>query len=53
MCEWDGCDALADEVDHIVPLSEGGDPYGFDNLRSLCRRHHIERHQGEVRWRKR
>lgn len=24
------------EVDHIVPISEGGDPFGLENLRVLC-----------------
>ena len=27
----------ATEVDHIVPLSRGGDPYALDNLQALCR----------------
>lgn len=35
------CDALgrlreATQVDHIVPLSEGGEPYEPSNLQSLC-----------------
>jgi 5-methylcytosine-specific restriction endonuclease McrA len=31
------------EVDHIVPLSEGGAPYDRENLRGVCRPCH---HQG-------
>jgi 5-methylcytosine-specific restriction protein A len=35
ICE--ACDKeLAVEVDHIVPLNRGGDPYAFENLSSLC-----------------
>ena len=42
-CTWveDGerCTATADEVDHIVPHSQGGTD-DDDNLRSLCGPHH-------------
>jgi 5-methylcytosine-specific restriction endonuclease McrA len=31
------------EVDHIVPLSHGGDPYAQDNLRAVHRRCHQKR----------
>ena len=27
----------SEEVDHIVPLTEGGEPFDEDNLRALCR----------------
>ncbi len=46
VCEWteDGhrrrCGRLADEVDHITPVSKGGDRYDPDNLQSLCQQHH-------------
>jgi 5-methylcytosine-specific restriction endonuclease McrA len=33
----------ATEVDHIVPLSQGGDPYSLDNLRAVHRRCHQKR----------
>ena len=29
-------DALSTEVDHIIPLSQGGDPYRLDGLQGLC-----------------
>ena len=29
------------EVDHVVPLDRGGDPYDLDNLQALCRGCHI------------
>jgi 5-methylcytosine-specific restriction protein A len=35
--------AAAQEVDHIVPLVEHGDPYNWENLRSLCSTHHRRR----------
>lgn len=31
-----GCTGVADEVDHIVPRSEGGALYDPDNLRASC-----------------
>jgi 5-methylcytosine-specific restriction protein A len=31
------CDErLSTEVDHIVPLSQGGDPWALDNLQGIC-----------------
>ena len=32
------------EVDHIVPVAAGGEAYDPDNLRTLCRSCHIDRH---------
>jgi len=29
-----------DEVDHVIPLQEGGGRLDPANLRSLCRKHH-------------
>ncbi len=31
------CTGKATAVDHIVPLSQGGDAYALDNLRSACK----------------
>jgi 5-methylcytosine-specific restriction protein A len=39
------CDRIAEEVDHITPLSQGGAPYRRDNLRGLCSPCHQERHR--------
>ena len=36
-----GCGRYANEVDHIVPLHKGGDPFDMDNLQALCRSCHI------------
>lgn len=39
------CDErLATEVDHIVPMSQGGDEYSLSNLRGLCGPCHWRRH---------
>ena len=29
-------DAISTEVDHITPLSEGGDPYRLEGLQGIC-----------------
>lgn len=42
-CEHPGCPRLADEVDHITPLAEGGDEFKWSNLQSLCHAHHREK----------
>ena len=43
-CLLDGKTTPAEEVHHIKPLSAGGDPYSFSNLRSLCRSCHLKEH---------
>lgn len=43
ICEWPDCRHLADHVDHIVPLAEGGDRYDHDNMQSLCAPHHTQK----------
>ena len=37
-CAFPGCLAKADTVDHIQPVSTGGDN-SLENLRPMCRRH--------------
>jgi 5-methylcytosine-specific restriction endonuclease McrA len=32
------CGATATEIDHIIPLSLGGDPYDLGNLAPACKR---------------
>lgn len=39
-CQHPGCLRLADHVDHITPLAEGGDRYAWSNYQSLCEGHH-------------
>lgn len=49
------CDGPADEVDHVVEVSEGGTD-ADENLRSLCADHHRRKtaaHANLVRWRHR
>lgn len=35
-CSVPGCRRVATQVDHIVPLAKGGDPFDLGNLRSIC-----------------
>ena len=35
------------EVHHLRALERGGKPFDLDNLRTLCRDHHIRIHDGE------
>lgn len=37
------------EVDHVVPLDKGGDPWAESNLQCLCRACHIEKTRTENR----
>ena len=39
------------EVDHVIPLSKGGEPYDLENCQTLCRPCHFDkttRDQGGV-----
>lgn len=40
MCAAKGRDVAAEELDHIVPVSQGGNPWARSNLQPLCARHH-------------
>ena len=40
---------LAEEVDHIKPLWEGGQEYDRDNLQSLCKNCHIDKTSKEAK----
>ena len=46
LCQIEGCDAPATEVDHIVPRSRGGTD-DLSNLRALCPPHHKEKSEAE------
>jgi 5-methylcytosine-specific restriction endonuclease McrA len=41
LCEQ--CSRVAQEVDHIQPIRDGGDPYAIDNLQSLCKSCHSKK----------
>jgi 5-methylcytosine-specific restriction endonuclease McrA len=38
----------ADEVDHIVPVSAGGDVFDLSNVQALCKSHHSQKTRREV-----
>lgn len=42
LCQWPGEEghAIASDIDHIVPLDKGGNPWARSNLQPLCRKHH-------------
>lgn len=42
-CQDGDCDALAVEVDHVIPVSRGGPPWDRSNHQSLCGEHHDEK----------
>lgn len=46
-CRWPGCQAAATDVDHIVRIEDGGDPWDDDNLQPLCHRHHSRKTRRE------
>lgn len=37
------CGKFADDVDHIIPIAEGGSPYDEKNLQSLCKSCHAKK----------
>jgi 5-methylcytosine-specific restriction endonuclease McrA len=47
-CAEPGCHEPAAEVDHIVALADGGDPWSTANLQGLCHRHHAAKTGREV-----
>lgn len=44
-CRATGQYVPAYDVDHIVPIREGGARYALSNLQSLCRRCHLRKHR--------
>ena len=49
-CQAPGCGKAGRlEVDHIIALEDGGDPWAEDNLQALCRACHIEKTAREYR----
>lgn len=37
------CGAVATEVDHITPISEGGARLDWNNLQAMCKTHHSQK----------
>ena len=40
ICEYPGCLEPAREIDHIIPLEQGGAHCNSDNSQALCKPHH-------------
>ena len=38
---------IATEVDHVLPVSQGGAKYSFENTQSLCHDHHAAKTTSE------
>jgi 5-methylcytosine-specific restriction protein A len=49
ICQMYGCARVATDVDHVIPLAEGGERYDWDNLASLCKQHHDEKTTRDAR----
>lgn len=47
LCAEEGCDEIATDVDHIVPIAKGGDPFARSNLAALCHSHHSQKTRRE------
>lgn len=45
VCLREGYVVPATEVHHIVPISEGGEVYAYENLMSVCHSCHMKIHQ--------
>ena len=45
-CCFVGCGQEATQVDHIHPVSLGGEYYAMDNLRAICAYHNASRGNG-------
>ena len=43
------CDRYGNEVDHVIPIWRGGDPWEPSNLQCLCRGCHIAKSASEAR----
>lgn len=52
MCEREGIVTQADDIDHIVPIADGGRALDENNLQALCRAHHNEKTRRDTQRRK-
>jgi 5-methylcytosine-specific restriction protein A len=48
ICEYCG-NELATDVDHVIPIEDGGDPWAWENLSSLCSPCHGQKTNRELR----
>jgi len=49
MCEAEGRTEVATELDHIIPVSEGGSD-NPDNVQGLCTKHHRSKTAKQSPW---
>jgi 5-methylcytosine-specific restriction endonuclease McrA len=49
LCAVDGCDLIATDVDHILAIEDGGEPWTRTNCQPLCRWHHAQKTNRELR----
>lgn len=49
MCEDEGRTKKANVVDHIKPIKEGGQLYDWNNLQSLCHKHHNKKTKQDIK----
>ena len=47
-CQEPGCTRPTTDVDHVIPMREGGEPYDRANLQALCHAHHSGKTAREV-----
>lgn len=47
-CQWPGCSRPATDVDHTLPLEDGGEPWDELNLSALCHPHHSRKTADDV-----
>lgn len=49
LCQHEGCEEIATDVDHVLAIEDGGEIWKAENLQSLCARHHARKSAEEVR----
>lgn len=47
-CQWPRCHLPATDVDHRIPIEDGGAPWDEDNLQALCHAHHSRKTADDV-----
>ena len=43
LCAVEGCNELSRDLDHVVPLAQGGAEYARENVQGLCPFHHHQK----------
>jgi 5-methylcytosine-specific restriction protein A len=47
MCLKEGKTVLSQCVDHIIPITQGGEIWNMDNMQALCNSHHSQKTKQE------